>query len=201
MEGLNTIQLEILKELIDEALDKAADSMEKMLKIRVQQKDVEFGNGVIGHLDEFEQLGRFKVHLVKVEFTGEIKGAFYFIIKGHEVDLINKVCLPESVNMARSSQNKMMKHDFMLEIENMIAALSITEISEFLGVNLIGGVPVVNVMQGDQINEYLRKENLINKTAFYVKSILAGINVDVKPFFIWALDQNFVEKLKLNIVT
>jgi hypothetical protein len=38
-------------------------------------------------------------------------------------------------------------------------------------------------------------------TAFYVQSMLAGQVVNISPFFIWLLDEKFIEKLRLNIVT
>lgn len=200
VDGLNTTQYEILREMIDDTLGKAADAMEKMLRIRVKARDMDVGNGRFPNFDDFDMLGRFKVHLVKVEFGNEIRGAFYFIIKGHEVDLINSVCLPESVNNVKTGESKLMKHDFMLEIENMIASLSITEISDFLGVQLLGEVPVVKVMQGDQVNEYLKLEAEKNKASVHVKSVLAGVNVDVAPYFLWTLDHSFIDKLRLNVV-
>ena len=44
----------------------------------------------------------------------------------------------------------MMKHDFMTEIENLIASMSITEISEFLGVPLNMEVPQIRIMKGEE---------------------------------------------------
>jgi chemotaxis protein CheY-P-specific phosphatase CheC len=198
MERLNTTQLEIVQEVIEGALEKAATSMEAMLKIRIKSRDLEFGNGGLPELTEYEGLGRFKVHLVKVVFNGEISGAFFFIIKGHEVDLINRVCLPASVNTARSTQNTMMKHGFMLEIENMIAAMSLEEISDALGVQLMGEVPIIEVVRGEQVNEYLQKESHSLSTAFYAHAVLSGRVVDIAPYFVWMLDENFVSHVIKN---
>lgn len=200
-EELTPFELEIIQDLIQEAISKAVRSMELMLKIRVKAEHVDYGRGRLEHIPEFDALGRFKVHLVKVAFKGDIKGNFYFIINGHEVDLINQVCLPEKISSDVRSENKMMMHGFMSEIENMIAAQSIREISEFLGVQLMGEVPEVNIMQGSQVNEYLEQENELNKTAFYVRSVLAGVVVNISPYFIWMLDKSFIDKLKDNIVS
>ena len=83
----------------------------------------------------------------------------------------------------------------------MIAALSITEISEFLGAELLGGVPEIVVMEGRLINDYLEEEMIANKTAFHVTSLLSGVAVHIAPYFIWMLDENFNKTLKLNIVS
>lgn len=174
--------------------------MEKMLRIRVVADHIEFGNGPLDAISEFDFLGRFKVHLVKVNFKGEIKGAFYFIINSSEVDLINEVSPSGFISDSRS-ENKMMKHGFMSEIENIIAALSLDEISKFLGVQLRSEVPDVQIMKGGEVNLYLENENQLINTAFHVKCVLSGVAVNISPFFIWMLDQNFIKKLKLNIVS
>ncbi|MDW3191338.1 MAG: hypothetical protein R8G66_03210 [Cytophagales bacterium] len=202
MRALNQEEAELLEELVESALMKSADAMEKMLKIRIKSNLLDFGLGRLRSISGFDELGRFKVHLVKVQLKGEVGGAFYFVINAHEVDLINQVCVPEGMRVSGTvSENKLMKHGFMSEIENMIAALSIGEISEFLGVQLLSEVPEVMILQGDEVNEFLLNENFNTKTAFYVKSELTGVVVNISPFFLWMLDDSFLQKLRLNIVT
>lgn len=193
--------MEIVEDMIIESLDKAANSMEQMLRIRVKPKITGFGLGPIRRMEEFDELGRFKVNLMKVAFRGEINGALYFVINNHEMDLINQTHLPESVISTRNTQAKMMKHDFMSEIENMIANQSIATLSEFLGVQVIGQVPIIRNMRGDLVNEYLENENEQIGTQFYLKSTLNGVMVNIAPHFIWLIDENFMRISKLNIVT
>lgn len=195
---LTAEQKEIIDELVQNALAKAVQSMEKMLKIRVTSSVVNFGLGPVEEMPEFDQLGRFKVHLVKMVFGGDIHGAFYFIINDHEVDLINSVCLPEELKSEKLNETKIMKHGFMSELENVIAALSINEISEYMGVNLELKVPQVQIVPGTDVNKFLEKENKIHKTAFHVKAVLEGMVVNIAPIFIWVLDENFIRVLRLN---
>lgn len=191
-------QNEIVSELVNNALQKAVDSMAKMLKIRVDASHINYNTGDVPILHDLHQLGRFKAHLVKLVFSGDIHGAFYFIILDHEVDLINSVCLPEQFKSEKRTENKLMKHGFMSEIENVIAALSMKEISEYLGVQLELKVPQIQIIPCNQVNEYFEKENKVYKTAFHVSSVLKGVAVNVSPYFIWILDQNFMDILKLN---
>lgn len=202
MRTLNHLEGELLEEFIDSALKKSADAMGKMLKIRIKSNLLDFGLGRLRAISAFDELGRFKVHLVKVQLKGEVGGAFYFVINAHEVDLINQVCMPEGMRIPGSvSENKLMKHGFMSEIENMIAALSIGEISEFLGVQLLSEVPEVMILQGDEVNNFLLNESFNTSTAFYVKSEFTGVVVNISPYFLWMLDEAFLNKLRLNIVT
>lgn len=191
-------QRELVAELVHNALKKSVSSMEKMLKIRVDASHIDFDTGAMGTIPELDLLGRFKAHLVKLVFSGDIRGAFYFVILDHEVDLINSVCLPEEFKSEKRTENKLMKHGFMSEIENVIAALSMKEISEYLGVQMELKVPQIQIISCDQINEFFVKENKIYKTAFHVKSVLKGVAVNVAPYFIWILDENFLNILRLN---
>ncbi|WP_425391272.1 hypothetical protein [Ekhidna sp.] len=198
--NLSELHLEIIEEMIEESLKKAAQSMEQMLRIRVNPDLIQFGEGELKPLHEFDDLGRFKVNLMKVAFKGEINGAFYFIINSHEMDLINQVCLPEGMTHSRASHDKMMRHDFMAEIENLIANMSMAALSDFLGVEVTGEVPIVRNMKGELVNAYLENENEQNQTAFFVKSTLDGIVVNIQPHFLWMIDDNFVRITKLNTV-
>ncbi|MBC6399873.1 MAG: hypothetical protein GDA51_11490 [Ekhidna sp.] len=200
-EELSQVHIEIIEDIILESLYRAAVSMEQMLKIRIKPKIMGFGLGPIKKISEFDDLGRFKVNLMRVAFRGEINGALYFVINNHEMDLINKVNLPESVVTTRNTQTKMMKHDFMSEIENLIANQSIAALSEFLGVRVIPEVPVIRNMRGDLVNDYLKNENEQINTRFYVKSTLTGAVVNISPYFLWLIDENFLRISKLNIVT
>ncbi|MEP1097143.1 MAG: hypothetical protein ABJG78_18660 [Cyclobacteriaceae bacterium] len=197
---ITAAHLEVYQEMVEEALEKAARAMGQMLRIRMKYDLMDFGQGLLEPIDEFDLLGRFKVNIVKVAFDGEIKGAFYFIINVHETELINRVCLPETITTTRTSETTTMKNDFMTEIENLIASMSITEISEFLGVQLHMQVPQMRTMKGDEVNEYLDNQNNVNRTDFFVKSTLKGVVVNISPYFIWMIDENFIKVSSQNIV-
>ncbi len=195
--------MELLQESLDNTLTKAARSMEKMLKIRIQYDIIGFGEGPMDRIPEFDPLGRFKVHLVKIPFKGEIKGAFYFVINQHETELINSVCVPKSINsnLSKKSENVNMQVGFISEVNNLITSISLTEISEFLGVQLFAQVPQFHVLQGEMVNDYLETENHNMDTRFHVKSSLTGVVVNISPYFLWMLDESFIDKLNLNIVS
>ena len=95
-------QYELVSELVNNALAKAVDSMAKMLKIRVDASHIDFNTGDVDTIHDLDLLGRFKAHLVKLVFSGDIRGAFYFVILDHEVDLINSVCLPAEFKSDKS---------------------------------------------------------------------------------------------------
>lgn len=198
-EERNRLHLEVTRELIEESLSKAVTSMEKMLKIRVQADLKGFGDGPLSHIPEYDLHGKEKFHLVKVDFHGDIEGAFYFIVDGSEVDLINRVCLPEIFKADTGITDETMSHGFMSEIENVIASLSLKVISEYLGVQVLGSVPEIKVVEGHELNKFLKKENLSMNTAFHVKSVLRGVVVSISPHFIWMMDQKFIDKLRLNL--
>lgn len=200
MDQLSNTQQEIIGEFVDIALSKSLASMQGMLNVRLRKDYARFGLGTIRPIPEFESLGRFKVHIIKVTLKGELGGALYFVINAYEVGIINKACLPEDVTSSLNHANKEMKNGFILEIENIIAASSVTEIADFLGVELLGAVPEVKILKGNEVNEYLREESLNYHSSFNMESVLKGIDLNISPYVIWMLDKSFVQKLKENIV-
>lgn len=195
----NNLQLEVTREMIEDSLERAVRSMERMLKIRVQADLKGFGDGPIDYIPEYDSQAKEKFHLVKVIFDGDIEGAFYFIVDGNEVDLINRVCLPEIFKSETGITDETMSHGFMSEIENVIASLTLKVISEYMGVEVLGQVPIIQIVEGQDLNQFLRKENKSMNTAFHVKSVLRGVVVSISPYFIWMLDQKFIEKLRLSL--
>lgn len=191
-------QLGIMREFLVQTLDQAASSMGQMLRIRIKADLLGFGEGEIDRIQEFDDLGQFRVHVMKVALKGPIGGAFYFIVNSHELDTINRVCLPKEVSAPTNSESRQIKFGFIAEIENMIAALATTEISEFLGVQLFGQVPEISIIQGNAVNEYLWEEAHANHSTFFVRSVLAGMVVEVAPHFIWMLDDEFKRILRMN---
>jgi len=200
MEQLSITQQEHVGEFIDLALSKSLKSMHRMLNIWLKKDYARFGLGIIRPIPEFESLGRFKVHIIKVHLNGEIGGALYFVINAYEVGIINKACLPEDVTSTLNHANKEMKNGFILEIENIIAALSVTEIADFLGVEILGGVPEVEILKGNEVNAYLREESLSFHSSFHMESVLKGSDLNISPYVIWMMDENFMLKLRENIV-
>lgn len=195
---LNETQLEIVREFLEDTLSQAASSMGQMLRIRIQSDLLDYGEGELPYIQEFEDLGQFRAHVMKVALKGPIGGAFYFIINSHEVELINQVSLPKGVEPSTNSESRQIKFGFMAEIENMIAALAATEISDFLGVQLFGKVPEISVIKGIMVNEFLQAEASYYKASFHVNSVLKGVVVEVSPHFIWLLDDEFKKILTLN---
>jgi chemotaxis protein CheY-P-specific phosphatase CheC len=201
MNPFNQAHYEIIEELVKSTLHKAASSMEMMLKIRIRAEHIKYAVGPTKPVAEWDQLGEFTVHIAKFAFTGDINGAFYFIINRPEIDLINRIGMPGELMPDNRPMSKVMQHGFMSEIENIIASNSLTEISNFLGVHMQGEVPEILIMQGKDINDYLLDENDILPTAFHVKSVLAGVAIEVAPHFIWMLDQKFNDILRQNVVS
>ncbi len=200
MDRLSRIQTELVDEFINDSLTKSIEAMNSMLNIRVKRDYARFGLGNLREIAEFESLGRFKVYLIKVILHGDIKGALYFVINAYEVGIINKACLPDDVTGTLSQANKEMKTGFIVEIQNIIAANSATEISDFLGVSVLGGVPTATVLKGGDINDYLQKEAKSYNSEFYMESVLKGTDLDISPYLIWILDETFIHKLKENVV-
>ena len=76
--NITDAHLQVYREMIEEALTKAAMSMGQMLRIRMKYDLIDFGHGLLDSIDEFDLLGRFKANVVKVAFSEEIKWSLLF---------------------------------------------------------------------------------------------------------------------------
>ena len=77
MDQLSNTQQEIIGEFVDLAITKSLFSMQGMLNIQLRKDYARFGIGINRTIPEFESLGRFKVHIIKVNLKGELGGALY----------------------------------------------------------------------------------------------------------------------------
>ena len=200
MEQLSTTQQEVVNEFVSVALKKSLSTMFRLLNIKLRRDYARYGVGLIRPIAEFDSLDRFKVHIIKVQVDGDFSGALYFVINAYEVNIINKACLPEYVTSTLNHANKEMKNDFILEIENIIAASSVTDIAEFLGAEILGGVPEVKILKGNEVNAFFREECLHYKSGFHMESVLTGPDLNISPYVIWMFDKRFLQKLKENVV-
>ena len=132
----------------------------------------------------------------KTELKGQLKGTSHLIFSEDEVTKIYKACLPPNIINDDSAESKMMKMGFLSEIDNMVAAAVITEFSNFLGLDLFGHVPSLQVMSSREVNEFLEKESGEFDSVIHFKANFHGIELNISPDFIWIFQDKFVERIK-----
>lgn len=199
LDELNENELEIASRLVFDGLSMAKKSMEQILQIPIKMEKVDYSENGSSPLAHYSGSEEESVHIVKTELMGELKGISHLIFKEDEVRKIYSACLPASIIESESPESKMMKMGFLTEVDNMMAAAVITEFSNFLGLEIYGQVPSLNVLKASEVDEFLAKESGDFQSVIHFKAIFHGEELDIAPDFIWLFQEEFVNKIK-NLV-
>ncbi|MEO9967360.1 MAG: hypothetical protein ABJF11_16295 [Reichenbachiella sp.] len=139
-----------------------------------------------------------KTHLLKTELVGDIKGFCHLIFSEDEVQKIQNVGLPEEVLMTNNPETRLMKLEFLTEIDNMVAGSVITQLANFLDLEIYGNVPSLHVMQASEVNKYIQAESAVYDSKVEFRAIFNIPELNVRPEFVWLLQESFLNKMKDN---
>ncbi len=195
LKNLKDNEIAAATKLIFDGLSMAKLSMEQILQSPISIERIDYGDEK-QKSPEFAQKTDENVHLIKTELKGELKGTSYLIFTEDDVTKIFKACLPPNILEDESDSSKMMKMGFLTEIDNMVAAAVITEFANFLGLEIYGHVPSLQVMTAGEVNEYMTKEADELDSVIHFKAIFSGTELDIAPDFVWVFHDKFVDKIK-----
>jgi chemotaxis protein CheY-P-specific phosphatase CheC len=196
LDKLNENELEIASKLVFDGLSMAKKSMEQILQSPISIEKIDYSSSVDVPLPKFEDLGGQSVHVIKTKLIGELKGTSHLIFREDEVAKVFKACLPAKLIDSDTPESRMMKIGFLTEIDNMMAAAVITEFSNFLGLEIYGHVPSLNVVKSTEVNSYLEKEAGEFDAIIRFKAIFHGVELDISPDFVWIFQEEFVDKIR-----
>lgn len=196
LDKLNETELEVASKLVFDGLSMAKRSMEQILQSPISLEKVDYSSSVHEPLPTYDKHEEESVHVIKTQLIGELKGTSHLIFSEDEVAKVFKACLPANLIESDSPESKMMKMGFLTEIDNMMAAAVITEFSNFLGLEIYGHVPSLNVMKANELNGFLEKESGEFDSIIHFKAIFHGKELDIAPDFVWIFHEEFVNKIK-----
>lgn len=196
LDKFNENELEIASKLVFDGMSMAKRSMEQILQSPIIMEKIDYSGDDHVPLPKYQTLGDQSVHVIRTNLIGELKGTSHLIFSEDEVAKVFKACLPESIIQSDSPESKMMKMGFLTEMDNMMAAAVITEFSNFLGLEIYGHVPTLEVVKARTINEFLKKEAGEFDSIIHFKAMFHGKELDIAPDFVWIFQEEFVDKIK-----
>lgn len=192
---LNASEIEAATNLLNGGLNMAKTSMEQILQSPIDLKKIDYGSES-HELPHYETSKDGKLHMIKTELKGQLTGSCFLIFSSAEVDKIHQACLPEEVFTDDSEEGQMMKTAFLKEMDNMVAAAVVTEISNILDLELFGDVPSAYLMDAEEVNGYLTDESQVYRSVIHFKALFHGKELDISPDFVWMFSEKFVAKIK-----
>jgi chemotaxis protein CheY-P-specific phosphatase CheC len=175
--------------IMNSGFDKAAASFTKLINRPV--KIVNSQSILVRHDDDFSYISEEKgdLYILITRIIGDISGKSFLILNDEESQEIFK-----AVNTSLS--NQMLNEAFLLEIDNIISASVIAELSNTLELEIYGDVPKLLKVHANELQDFLTNEIasedpagiIFSNTTFQFDS-----KDKIHPQFIWKLSSRIFE--------
>jgi len=186
MDQLNNLETDVIKEIVNIGLAKAADALAMIINEKVLIKCVELKSPG----DVFTEIDKDQIYL-STDINGDIRGVCYFIISKHDAAFLVDKALPNSTSDEPFVINEM-NEGFLLELDNIISAAVTTQLANLLQMNIFGDVPKLSKWETltNMDHLYDKFNPLFLKTEFQMES------VTFNPRFYWFLEPKIMTKIR-----
>lgn len=181
-------EFEFTHKIIDLGLLHAAQALSKLIQddvyIHEKEFNIEQKDFIIASIpDEY--------HILSTKIVGEIFAKSFLIFNQKNANKLWEITIPE-----HSREEEEMKKALLMEVDNILTASVVTQISQILKIHAYGDVPYYECLNkmaleesfGAQIDEY----NII----FSMKTSLVSKNTDIQPQFVWCFQESFLDVIK-----
>lgn len=199
---INIQQENYIKDIVEAGFKKAAMAFSALAK-----KEVSIDSVVLKYLESPHQLDHLLPladHLVMLttDMIGELKGKSYLVLSREESEKVIQACTP--MNLA--NQEIGLGDALLLELDNILSASVITEISNRLNLKIYGDIPSIKKCATSEALDLLKKDFLhyqntqheillVSSTHFHFKN-----EVHLRPQFIWKFNQGLLHAINQSAV-
>ncbi|WP_317898021.1 chemotaxis protein CheC [Aurantibacillus circumpalustris] len=195
MENLNSTELFAAKTIINQGLEKAAQSLSFFMKEEITFKELSFSiNKVNKNIDFTSKFGK-NIHLLITNVIGELKGVCCLIFSEEEADKLKQTALPKEI-IENPELMAEMADAIMLEVDNIISASVITKFSDILNHKIYGGVPELKKLSFEEMNDYVTNNFLQDLYIINFKTQFQSSHLNFNPEFVWLFDNTFLNSIK-----
>lgn len=175
--------------MLSQGFENAANSFGKILnrniKVSTSQSVVIRNDSAFSYISEEQD----DVYVLVTNLMGDFSGRSYLIFSREEADEIAKSVLQES------SGNEKLREAMLLEVDNILSASVISEMSNSLGASVYGDVPRLKRMRADELQVFISgtKESQETYSIIYFVTTFRFDNERIHPQFIWKLSSHVFE--------
>lgn len=186
---------DFIKSMIESGYNKAADSFSSLLGVSVTCDN--YGITVLNSPEQVPEISKSEEPLtvVTTEIKGKLEGKSYLIMDQQECDQVYTICMK-----AKAPETMLLK-EFLKELDNILSAAVITEISNTLELEIYGDVPHILTTEAKTVKNMVAQDFTWNKQAdagdnYIVTSIRFRLACDkmCQPQFVWKLDNTFLSQ-------
>lgn len=138
--NISELEKDIIKEILNIGLARAADSFASISKDRVLLKvptmELVSASEVMATLSGFEQTHE----IIQSDIKGDFNGTTLMVFSGRQIEKLTEVCL--NMKMKYEQHLNEMQESLLLEISNIITGAFVTQLANILKANIYGSPPV-----------------------------------------------------------
>ena len=189
-------EAQVAERLVKYGLAKGSIALEMVVQSPVVIKQIELDLPSSGDIIQYSNKSSKKSHLLRTDLVGDLKGFCHLVFSDDDVQKIQAKCLPEHILEENNSQSRLMKMEFMTELDNMVAGAVITELANYLELEMYGNVPALNILNAEEVNEFITKESEEANAPNAFRGIMHIPDLNVFVEFIWVFQDRIVELVR-----
>lgn len=196
----NPTQLDIIKEIMNIAFAKSADSFALMAKqkILISYADLKFTQPpkvlIKSDYDPKESL-----IMVVSDIEGDLKGKIMLLFNKTDRKNIVRACM--GVEYSEDEEFRKMEEAFLLEFGNIITGAIITQFSNILNLKMHGKVPFMrNGLISNMMDSITKEYELISSTILTIQTVFVIKKIEMRPHLLLIFDDTSLDKIH-NIVS
>lgn len=185
------IESNIMK-LMDESLNRTSRSITGFLQTHTVIHDTKYSFIDIDFSKYYHDTNEDKIVLLKTEVVGALAGINYLILTKDQIDKLRGNSFIDELEDEDSNQ---MTVEFLKEIENVLAATTISCFADSFKLDMFGDVPKIQAVASDQIDYTINHEIGGLNSKVLIKSKISMPDLGIEPDLIWFFNGAFVDRV------
>lgn len=195
METITDKELQFARQLVNQGLSKAAESLSFFMKETISLDELDYSFNKPSNPADFTTKHGDNIHLLLTEVIGELKGVCCLIFSNEEADKLRQTALSPEITSNPEIMAEM-SDGILLEVDNIISASVITQFSNILKHKIHGGVPKLRKVNTDELNQYVKSKLENDMFVISFNTHFVSAHLDFSPQFMWLFDSSFTASIK-----
>ncbi|WP_422359603.1 hypothetical protein [Reichenbachiella sp.] len=181
-------------EVLTSGIDKTAGSLGVMIDQDVEIMEIELKQDPSFLLNP-EGGSKENMILLRTQLIGDVAGLNYFLISEKEAKAISGAIFSNEFEGEVADLKELMT-EFLKEVENVMAAATISELADKLDMSMFGDVPRIQSLSLKEISEIMNTESNQFGTAVQLNCRLSVPGLQIYPVYVWLFNKSFLDTIE-----
>lgn len=185
---------DFIVQVMNTGFERAAKSFSKIIGVEVKNLSIEALNQDVEKVFPFSINEGAALHVLTTRIIGELAGKSYLIFNEQDREELFKVTKSQLV------LTEVLKDALLLEVDNILSASVISELSNALKVEIYGDVPALNKIHGKEFQSLIKKDSEAQEGfefVFATAMLQFQEHREIKPKFIWKISSKIFKNIPL----